>query len=136
MIFLHYIIPFIIYYITDYKKRKNQKKSENKIFRMFFKYNYMLLGLLLANLIDLDHVFYRLIGKVGWFESACKFNFDHCSSFGIYPLHNWIFFAIFALSSSALLIKNKNLKIIGWIAIGACIHIILDLIVYYTGVFI
>ena len=37
----------------------------------YYRDKIMLFGLLVANLIDLDHIYCRIIGKVGWFESAC-----------------------------------------------------------------
>ena len=70
MFLFHYILPLIIFY--------------------FYRDKIMLYGLLLGNLVDLDHVYYRIIGKVGWFESACPQLGMQCS-FGFYPLHNLTF---------------------------------------------
>ena len=71
-----YILPFIIYYFYRNKK--------------------MLWGLLLGNLIDLDHVYYRIIGKVEWFGSACQELGMQCS-LGFYPLHTYPALIVFLL---------------------------------------
>ncbi len=85
----------------------------------------MLFGLVLGNLIDLDHIYYRIIGEVGWFESACSHVGAQCS-FGFYPLHNFTFAIIFLLFSSLLFLKNKKAKLIGWISLGAFLNLALD----------
>jgi len=92
----------------------------------------MLWGLLLGNLIDLDHIYYRIIGKVGWFESACPQIGMQCS-FGFYPLHNWIAVIIFFIFSFLVFVKNKKIKFIGWLAIGALSNILLDYIHHLIG---
>jgi hypothetical protein len=92
----------------------------------------MLWGLLLGNLIDLDHVYSRIIGKVGWFESACPQLGMQCS-FGFYPLHNLTFAIIFLLISGMIFIKNKKLKFIGWLSLGAFLNLALDYIHLLIG---
>jgi membrane-bound metal-dependent hydrolase YbcI (DUF457 family) len=92
----------------------------------------MLLGLLLGNLVDLDHVYYRLIGKVGWFESACTTLGDGCR-FGFYPLHNFTFAIIFLAIGALVFCKDWRFRLAGWIGIGAFLNIILDYIHMITG---
>ena len=107
MFLLHYIIPIVIFY--------------------FYRDKIMLLGLLLGNLIDLDHIYFRIIGKVGWFESACPHLGMQCS-FGFYPLHNLTFAIVFLLFSPLLFVKNKKIKFIGWLSLGAFLNLLLDYI--------
>ena len=92
----------------------------------------MLFGLLLGNLIDLDHIYFRTIGKVGWFESACP-HFGMQCSFGFYPLHNLVFATIFLIFSSLIFFKNKKIKLIGWISLGALLNLFLDYIHLIIG---
>lgn len=92
----------------------------------------MLAGLALANLIDLDHVYYRIIGKVPWFSSACEHIGMSCS-FNFYPLHNIFVLSIGILMIGGLFFKKKKLKFVGWFGTGIVIHIILDLIMQVTG---
>ena len=92
----------------------------------------MVWGLLLGNLIDLDHVYYRLIGKVGWFESACE-HFGQGCSLGFYPLHNLYLAPVFLLLGGLIFVKNKKVKFIGWLGLGAFIHLILDYIHLLIG---
>lgn len=122
MYFLHYIIPLVLFY--------------------FYRNKIMFWGLTLANLIDLDHVYYRIIGKVPWFGSACP-NFWHgCTSLGVYPMHSFFSLILAALisipfiTSEAVLIsqkkprsknlKNKVLIFVFWIGLGIIIHLGLD----------
>lgn len=121
MFTLHYIIPLIIFY--------------------FYRDKIILWGLFLGNLIDLDHIYYRLIGKVGWFESACPHLGMQCS-FGNYPLHTLIVLVISILIAaiSFLILRmhvfskskkqkkegNKYYKLIFWIFVGVIIHFGLD----------
>ena len=107
MFLLHYILPLAIFY--------------------FYRDKMMLWGLLLANLIDLDHIYYRIIGKVGWFESACE-RFGLNCSIGFYPLHTWAIAFIGLFVTILILHKNKKLRFIGWIGLGIFIHMVLDLI--------
>ena len=93
----------------------------------------MLLGLLLGNLIDLDHIYYRIIGKVGWFESACPRLGMQCS-FGFYPLHNLAFAIIFLLGSSLIFLKDKKFKLAGWLCLGAFLNLLLDYVHLITGI--
>ena len=92
----------------------------------------MLLGLLLGNLIDLDHIYYRLIGKVGWFSSACP-QFGMQCSFGFYALHNLTFAIIFLVGSSLIFFKDKRIKFTGWLFLGAFLNFFLDYIHLITG---
>ena len=103
---LHYIIPLIIFY--------------------FYRDKIMFWGLELINLIDLDHVYYRILGKVPWFGSACSHLGENCS-FGFDPMHNIYAMIIFALASCLLLCENKKWKFAGWMALGGFLHLILDL---------
>jgi hypothetical protein len=93
----------------------------------------MLFGLLLGNLIDLDHIYYRLIGKVGWFKSACPEIGMQCS-FGFYPLHNWIVLVISLIFFPLIFSKNKKIKFIGWLSLGVFLNLVLDLIHLFTGI--
>ena len=93
----------------------------------------MLWGLLLGNLIDLDHIYYRIISKVGWFESACVEGFGSQCSFGFYPLHNWIVVIIALVLSSLIFIKDKRIKFIGWLCFGAFLNLVLDYIHLLIG---
>jgi len=118
MFLLHYVLPFIIYWT---------RKTKDKI---------MLWGLLLGNLIDLDHIYYRIIGKVGWFESACPEGFGSQCSFGLYPLHNPASAAILmviAISSFVYFKEKKEAKWIFWISVGALLNLLLDFIHLVTG---
>jgi hypothetical protein len=92
----------------------------------------MLYGLLLGNLIDLDHIYYRVIGRVPWFESACS-NLGQQCSIGFYPLHNIYIFIISLILSAFLASKNKKMRFIGWIFLGAAIHLSLDYIHMIAG---
>ena len=112
MFLLHYIIPLLIY--------------------VFYKNKSMVFGLLLANLIDLDHVIFRLIGKVPWFQSACT-EFGKQCSLGFYPFHNiWVILVAIILCFF-LLSKNKYLKFIGWLGMGIILHLFLDVVHYWIG---
>lgn len=118
MFLMHYILPFIIYWLS---------KVKNKI---------MLWGLLLGNVIDLDHIYYRLIGKVGWFESACPEGLGSQCSFGIYPLHNLLtafILIIVSLISYRFIKNNKKAEWMFWISIGALLNLVLDYIHLITG---
>ncbi len=115
MIFLHYILPLVLFY--------------------FLRDKLMLLGLLLGNLIDLDHVYYRIIGKVGWFSSACSSLGKECS-IGFYPLHNPYLALLFCLGTLFLFSKKKPLRLCGWIFLGAFIHYLLDSLAFFSGVMI
>lgn len=112
MYLLHYIIPAVLY--------------------KFLKNKEMLFGLILANLIDLDHIYYRIIGRVGWFESACS-EFGRNCSLGFYPLHNWNIAIILFPLIIGIFQKDKRLQLGGWIYIGFCIHLILDSIHQVIG---
>ena len=92
----------------------------------------MLWGLMLGNLIDLDHVYYRLIGKVGWFESACP-KFGMQCSFGFYPLHNLTFVFVFLIFSGLIFARDKRVKFIGWLSLGALLNLVLDYIHLLIG---
>lgn len=119
MFLLHYIIPLLIF--------------------QFYKNYNMLYGLLLGNLIDLDHIYYRIIGKVGWFESACHNWLGMNCSYNFYPLHSLANFSVMALLIFFLVFslfifnKNKPAKLLAWFFFGVFLHIILDIIAYFTG---
>ena len=107
MIFLHYILPLALFY--------------------FFISKTMLLGLLLGNLVDLDHIYYRIIGNVPWVQSACGEIGKNCS-FGVYPLHNLILGAVFLVFASLVFVNDKKLKLAGWICLGVVLNMLLDLV--------
>ena len=94
----------------------------------------MLWGLILGNLVDLDHIYYRIIGKVGWFESACANGFGSQCSIGFYPLHNLNFAIIFLILSGLIFFRNKKVKFIGWLCLGAFLNLLLDYISMISGV--
>ena len=118
MFLMHYFSPIIVFYFL-----------RDKI--IFF-------GLILGNLIDLDHVYYRIIGKVEWFESACIDGLGSQCSIGFYPLHNlYVFLIVIILAILFFLIslyyKNKKIRFLYWLAIGVIIHLILDFTHLLTG---
>ncbi|MBT3395271.1 hypothetical protein HOA59_00630 [archaeon] len=120
MWFLHYILPLAIYFFI--KKDKT-----------------ILYGLLAGNLIDLDKIYYRIIGKVDWFGSICPEGIGTCTSINNYPLHNILAFNIFLVSSLILYFlrrKNNKLKFLFWLMIGTIIHLFLDYIQHITGIII
>ncbi|MCK5150061.1 hypothetical protein KAJ87_04010 [Candidatus Pacearchaeota archaeon] len=92
----------------------------------------MLWGLLLGNLIDLDHIYSRIVGDVGWFESACV-EFGKNCSFGFYPLHNWTFGIMFLVLGGLIFFKDKRLKFVGWLCLGAFFNLVLDYIHMIIG---
>ena len=113
---MHYILPFLIYHFKKDKK--------------------MLYGLLLGNAIDLDHVYYRIIGRVGWFESACSSGLGSQCSFGIYPLHNVTTAIILigvVLISYTYMKKGEKVQWVFWISLGALVNLLLDYIPLITG---
>jgi membrane-bound metal-dependent hydrolase YbcI (DUF457 family) len=107
MILLHYIIPLAIF--------------------QFYRVYGMLYGLLLGNLIDLDHIYYRIIGKVPWLESACPEKLG-CCSFNFYPLHSMVFLILFTALALLIFSKNKKLNFAGWLFLGASLNILLDIL--------
>ncbi len=112
MFVLHYILALASYY--------------------FFRNLRRVSGLLLGNIVDLDHVYYRLIGKVGWLESACP-RFGQECSIGFYPLHNLAFALIFLGLSALIFAKKDKIKFFGWISFGAFLNLVLDFIAQTTG---
>ncbi|MFA5857274.1 MAG: hypothetical protein WC867_07965 [Candidatus Pacearchaeota archaeon] len=92
----------------------------------------MLFGLLLGNIIDLDHIYYRIIGKAPWFGSACE-EFGMQCSFNFYPLHNSTMAVVFLIFTALLLIEDKRIKFFGWFALGALLNLIIDYIHLKTG---
>jgi len=90
----------------------------------------MLWGLLLANLIDLDHIYARLVGNVSWFGSACPKGFGTQCSFGLYFSHSWAMLIIGILLISLIFMKKKYLKFIGWLGAGIIIHLLLNYLHY------
>ncbi len=114
MFLAHYIIPLVIYIF--YRKKE-------------------VLFLLFGNLIDLDHIFYRMIGKVDWFGSACGKIGQQCS-WNFYPLHNlYSLFFGFALFFMGLITykKYEYSKYIMFLGLGIVLHLTLDLIHQFTG---
>lgn len=112
MFLLHILIPVIIFY--------------------FYRDKIILWGLLFANLIDIGHVYYRIIGKVGWFESACP-NLGMQCSWNFYPFHNITMLIVGFLLSSMIFTKDKRLKVAGWFGVGIVLHFGLDYIHLLTG---
>ena len=112
MFLMHYIIPLIIFY--------------------FYRDKIILAGLILGNLVDLDHIYSRITGQVPWFSSACQQLGNQCS-FGIYPLHNPTFAMLLILPSALILAKGKNKKFIGWLSVGILLNLALDYIHLITG---
>jgi hypothetical protein len=131
---LHYILPFVVYYLFLHwgGKYKEIKKKKKKSFFDFPRSKLILYGLLIGNLIDLDHIWYRIIGKVGWFDSACD-HFGQQCSFNFYPLHNELSLIVLSAFFIAGFRKNKKMELISWIALGAMIHLMLDYIHLLTG---
>jgi hypothetical protein len=112
MFLLHVILPLLIFY--------------------FYRNKIMVWGLLLGNLVDLDHIYYRLIGKVEWFESACPELGMQCS-WNIYPLHNVYVLVGCIVFGGLVFTKEKRLKFIGWLSLGIALNIVLDLIHRWSG---
>jgi len=121
MYLAHIILPFIIYYIF-----------RNKI---------VLWGLLLGNLIDLDHIFLRIIGGVPWFQNICEIKgFWKCNGFLGYPFHS-VYMLVGLIVVSIILFflmkEEKELKItkwMFWICIGAILNLLLDFVQLSTGI--
>ena len=146
---LHYIIPIVIFYLFIRKNKtylvhegkinffknlfKPIKNFPNKIQVKLTKARLMFWGLVLGNLIDLDHLYYRIIGKVSWTDSHCQTFFMKCSSIGFYPFHKVYFIFIFMALSSLVFFKKKEIKFLGWLAFGAFLNLILDMIQYIIG---
>lgn len=117
MFILHYILPLIIFY--------------------FYRNKTMLYGLLIGNLIDLDHIYIRLIGKLGWFESACQNGLGSQCSFSVYPLHSFpviTSFFILAIVSYNFYKSNMFWKWVFWISLGALFNYLLDYIHLISGI--
>ncbi len=92
----------------------------------------MLFGLLFGNLIELDYIYYRIIGKIDWFESACP-NFGMQCSFEFYPLHN-IYGGIFVLFLSLLIfVENWKLRFVGWFCFNVFLNLVLDILHLLIG---
>jgi hypothetical protein len=120
MYLAHYILPFILYY--------------------FFRNKIMLWGLLLGNLIDLDHVFLRITGMVPWFHNICSEGyFWKCNGFLGYPLHSVYFLVALIITSTILFfLKEEEEKLdiekwMFWICIGAILNLSLDLLQLAIG---
>tara|TARA_Y100000310_G_scaffold225672_1_gene227722 strand:+ start:17866 stop:18120 length:255 start_codon:yes stop_codon:yes gene_type:complete len=82
-------------------------------------------------------VYYRIIGKVGWFESACPKGLGSQCSFSVYPLHNiYVFVALIIGAGVLYFLYDKNIftKIGFWICIGAILNLVLDYIHLKTGI--
>jgi hypothetical protein len=120
MYLAHIIIPLIIFY--------------------FYRNKIMLFGLLLGNLVDLDHLLLRIEGFVPWFQSICRTkDFWKCNGFFGYPLHTpYMIVGLIILSAIlfALMKKDKDFKVtkwMFWVCIGALLHLSLDFIQLVTG---
>lgn len=145
MYIAHYLLPFFVIFIYLYFIRKDKIIINNR-----FNFDFMRIkkgkiiltfagiiffGLMLGNLIDIDHVYYRLSGDVPWLKSYCGGTFNlKCSSLNYYPLHNMYFFIVFFILSFLVFFKDNRIRLYGWIFIGATIHLILDYIQYITGI--
>jgi hypothetical protein len=121
MYLAHYILPFAIYY--------------------FFRSKVMLGGLLIGNLIDLDHILLRIFGIVPWFQNICGTDyFWKCNGFFGYPLHSvYVLVSLIVTSIVLFFLMNeeKELKInkwMFWICIGALLNLSLDFVQLLTGV--
>ncbi len=101
----------------------------------FYRNHLVFFGLILANLIDFDHIYYRIVGKVGWTVSACG-DFGNQCSWNFYPLHNTDFAIIMGCLAFLVFVKNRKIKFIGFLGIGVLIHLTLDLIHLATGIYI
>jgi hypothetical protein len=112
MFILHYLIPLVVFY--------------------FWRNSIALWGLLAGNLIDLDHIYMRIIGAFPWFGSACQHFGQNCS-IGVYPLHSWLLAGIFLLGTNLAFFRDKRIKLIGFIFLGAFLNILLDYIAMVTG---
>jgi len=120
MYLAHYLLPFAIYY--------------------FFRNKVMLVGLLLGNLIDLDHIFLRVIGVVPWLQNICSDGyFWKCNGFLGYPLHSVYMLVALIITSIILFFlmeEEKKLKItqwMFWICIGAILNLFLDILQLAIG---
>lgn len=143
MYIAHYILPFIavFIYLIFIKKQKLSKKAmfsfdflkkqKNKI--ILTASGIILFGLLLGNIVDLDHVYYRLIGKVPFFGTICGEAWGKCHSFNMYPLHNFLFMFIFLILGALIFSKNNKIKFFGWMFFGAFLNLFLDFIQMKTG---
>jgi len=134
MYLLHYILPFVVYFLflKREEKRGEIKKRKKKSFFDIPRGKLILYGLLLGNLIDLDHLWYRLVGKVWWFDSAC-INFGQQCSFGFYPLHSQVTLVVFSAFFIGSFHKGRKIELVGWLALGAVINLILDYVHLITG---
>lgn len=115
MFLMHYAIPLIIYLFNTDKT--------------------MLIGLLLGNIIDLDHIYARIIGKIGWKESVIK-KYGKSAIFGFYPLHNYKVMVILIIVASATFptfFVFKSFQIVWWVIIGAISNQVLDIVAKHTG---
>jgi hypothetical protein len=112
MFLVHYLVPLILFY--------------------YFRNKIMLWGLLIGNIIDLDHIYYRIIGKAPWFGSACE-RFGMQCSFNFYPLHNLTMAIVFLMFISLLIFKDKRIRFLGWVSLGALLNLIIDYIHLITG---
>jgi len=116
MFTFHYILPLIVYF--------------------FYRNKNLLFGLILGNIVDLDHVYMRVVGDAPWFSSACS-GFGHQCSWNFYPLHNHfvlivtLFLSLF--SAYGIYRKDRLIEIFGWTALGISLNLFLDLVHLATG---
>lgn len=122
MYLAHFLIPIAVYFLI--------KKDEIILF-----------GLLIGNLIDLDHIFLRITGIVPWFQNICSVDgFWKCNGFLGYPLHSVYMIVALIITSIILFFlmeEEKELKVtkwVFWICIGALLNLTLDFIQLSTGV--
>jgi hypothetical protein len=143
MYIAHYLIPFIVIFIYLYFIKKGKVIKDKKLNFDLIKINkgkivitvagVIFFGLFLGNLIDFDHVYYRITGMVPWLGTSCGEGVFKCASFNFYPVHNLTFFFVFLLLSFFVFAKDYRIKFYGWIFIGAAIHLVLDFIQFKTG---
>jgi len=120
MYLAHFILPFAIYYLI----------KKDKI---------MLFGLLLGNIVDLDHISFRINHGIEIFTSSCDNFLEQCS-FGTYRMHSLNSVISLSIASVILFVmikKHKEMKSVYWIfwaCIGALLNLLLDYIHLLTGV--
>jgi hypothetical protein len=143
MYIAHYLIPFIFVfiYLIFFKKEKiiSNRKLDIELIKLKNKKIFIttvgiiFFGLLLANLIDLDHIFLRILGDVPWFGTSCGESGLVCSSINFYPLHSLIFLIASLVLTPLIFFKDNKIKFFGWLFLGVAIHLGLDYIQYFTG---
>ena len=92
----------------------------------------MLWALISANIIDIGHIYFRIIGLVPWWSSACPQLGAQCS-FNFYPFHNLITLTIALALSLCVFSKDKRIKFLGFFGLGIILHLALDAIHLFIG---